>query len=149
VEPSSPVSESSSEYHSPRNSVVSGDSVYTSASQHSAVRQTGRLRSERSYLLNSFGASGPLSPLKVALTTRVSTWTSGGQPPVITGATMEGLIHYLLLKRDGERYTLSIQPKIQANSHRRRQGPTRHLFRRTHSVHNTFACTWKAHPYIR
>lgn len=54
---------------------------------------------------------------------------------------MEGLIRYLLLKLDGERYTLSGQPKIQANSHRGRLGPTRHLFRRTHIIHNAFGCT--------
>jgi hypothetical protein len=54
--------------------------------------------------LDIFAASGT-SPLDIALTTRMSgyIWKSGVQPRVIANATLEGLIHYLLLKSAGEK----------------------------------------------
>ena len=100
-EPSSPVSEQSSLY-SPRRSVVSRDSVYTSVSQGSAALRAPRPRSQWSSLLSAVGSFEPPSPPGVALTTRVSMWKSAGQPRVITKTTIEGLIHYLSQTSDGE-----------------------------------------------
>jgi hypothetical protein len=61
---------------------------------------------ERSPLLYIRYESAPPSPLNFALTTRAIVWKSGGQPRIITKATMEGLIHYLMLKPAGMRSML-------------------------------------------
>ena len=82
-------------------SIASGVSRSTSGSQRSAIEYQRR---ERSSSLSGLTASSPLSPLDVALTTRVSVWRTSGRFGVITTATMEGLIHYLLLKSAGGRF---------------------------------------------
>ena len=76
----------------------------TSGLPHMPTLQRGHQGTQQSSALNTFTASGS-SPLEVALTTRMSgyIWKSGVQPRVISNATMEGLIHYLLLKSAGER----------------------------------------------
>ena len=101
VEPSSPVSEESE-----RASTTSQTSYFSYSSERSfASRRLQRRPTDLSSILISPDPIGPLSPLKVALTTRANVWKTTGQPRVITKATMEGLIHYLLLKSAGERST--------------------------------------------
>ena len=86
--------------HDVQMSIDSGVGQSTRGSQCSI---TGYQPTARSSILSGLTTPGPLSPLDVALTTRVSIWkTSGRQAGVIKTATMEGLIHYLLLKSLGE-----------------------------------------------
>ena len=86
----------------------SGQSLYVDAEQMSMVSGTGRSThgsqhsTRGSSILSVLTASRPRSPLGVALTTRVSVWKTSGRPRIVTTATMEGLIHYFLLKYDCE-----------------------------------------------
>jgi hypothetical protein len=81
-------------------SINSGVGQSTHGSQYSIVRYQQTERRRSSILSES---SAPRSPLEVALTTRLGVWKiSPQQPGVITTATMEGLIQYLLLKCAGE-----------------------------------------------
>jgi hypothetical protein len=88
--------------HSRRTSIASRRSSF---SRGSVTLRLERQQSGRSSILHMPNTSGPLSPLQIALTTRASVWKIGGQPRVITKATMEGLIHYMLLNPASERFT--------------------------------------------
>jgi hypothetical protein len=85
-------------------SVSSGVSTSTHPSQRSEAQRSIHRQSAQYSISNTFNTGGPSSPLNVALTTRLSVWKGGGKPAVITKATLEGLIDYLLRNPAGERY---------------------------------------------
>jgi hypothetical protein len=104
VEPSSPLSDRSTVY-STGTSIASGSTARSSLFPYSSDLKLERQRSDRSSILHSLYPSEPLSPLKVALTTRISVWKTRGPGGLLTKATMEGLIDYLLQRPAGERPT--------------------------------------------
>jgi hypothetical protein len=145
--PSSSSVHSGQSLYNGRVSIDSGVGQSTLGSQRILV---GYQQSEQSSIQSGLTAPRPLSPLDVALTTRVSIYkTSRQQAGVITTATMEGLIHYLLLKSAGERFILSTLSYTYKLDFRERQEGTRHFFHCTPSFYITFGCSWNARPPIQ